>query len=206
MLEALTYKLMLENINENKVEVDTIGILLARPKSESGKSIIENLPYYHHRSGGNINFYLPGYGAYWHGEYPDETNVVKIEGIQWSFSNQKYAEFVADIEKNSQWKYTGESELLLIEYQNHSLDFSNVLRFNLDAMLRDQAISSVNMFFENLFREVSKKKSVTKISDKFAIKTLGQVTIESILGALPSFFSGTIKKERHYIVCDYAPL
>lgn len=203
MFEAITYHLMLENIKKNGISADTIGILLTRPKSEAGKNIIDSLPYYHHRSGKSINFYLPGYGAYWHGSYPDEINIVKIDGTQWSFSNQKYAEFINDIENNSQWKYSGESELLLIEYRNDSLDYSNVLCFNLDAMLRDDVIPSINMFFEGIFREASKQKSVTQISDISGIKTLGQVTIDSVLDAMPSFFSGVIRKERHYLVRDY---
>lgn len=206
MFEAITYNLMLENIQENELVEDTIGILFARPKSSAGRGIIESLPYYHHRSGYAINFYLPGYGAYWHGVYPDETNVVKINDIQWSFSNQKYAEFVADIEKNSQWKYSGESELMLVEYRNRMLDFSNVLRFNLDAMLRDKAIPSINVLLENLFREATKRKNVTQISDISGAKTLGQVTVESILGVLPDFFCGLIKQERHYIVKDYSKI
>jgi len=204
MLEAITYDSMLENIKESGISTDTIGILLARPKSEAGKNIVDSLPYFHYRSNKSINFYLPGYGAYWYGSYPDEIDVVKIDGTQWSFSNQKYVEFINDIEKRSRWKHSGESELLLIEYKNSCLDYSNVLCFNLDAMLRDNAIPSINAFFEGIFQEASKRKSVTQISDFSGLKTLGQITIDSILYAMPSFFSGVIKKERHYLVRDYA--
>lgn len=204
MLEAIAYDSMLENIKENSVKADTIGILFARPKSEAGKDIVDTPPYYHHRSGQSINFYLPGYGAYWYGAYPDETNVVEIDGTQWSFSNQKYVEFIDSLEKNSNWEYSGESELLLVEYRNHLLDYSSVLRLNLDAMLRDEAIPSINMFFEGIFREATKRKSVTQISDISGLKTLGQITIDSVLEAIPSFFSGVIKKERHYVVKDYS--
>jgi len=204
MLEAITYDSMLENIEENGVKDATIGILFARPKSKAGKDIVDTLPYYHHRSGQNINFYLPGYGAYWYGAYPDETNIVKIGGTQWSFSNQKYVEFIDSLEENSNWEYSGESELLLIEYRNHLLDYSNVLRFILDTMLRDEAITSINMFFEGIFREATKRKSVTQISDISGLKTLGQITIDSVLKAIPSCFCGVIKKERHYLIKDYS--
>ncbi len=206
MLEAISYNSVLENIAESNITADTIGILLARPKSEAGKDIANTLPYYHHRSGYSINFYLPGYGAYWHGVYPDEINIVKIDGAQWSFSNQKYVEFIESLEKNSNWKYSGESELLLIEYRNYRLDFSNVLRLDLDAMLRDEVIPSINILFEGIFREASKRKSVTQISDISGVKTLEQITIDSVLAAMPSFFSGMIKKERHYLVKDYSKI
>lgn len=204
MLEAITYDSMLENIEEHKNEKDTIGILLTRPTSAVGRDIIDALPYFHHRSGRSINFYLPGYGAYWYGAYPDEKNVATINGTQWSFSNQKYAEFIKSLEKHSRWEYSGESELLLIEYRNGKLDYSNVLRFHLDAMLRDEAITSVNAFFENIFRYAMQQKDLTQISDITGLKTLGQVTINCVLAELPEVFNGVIKRGRHYLVSNYA--
>lgn len=204
MLEAITYDYMLENIQEYKIEQDTIGILLTRPTSKAGKDIVETLPYYHHRSGRSINFYLPGYGAYWHGAYPDEKNVIVLDGIQWSFSNQKYVEFIEALEGHSRWKYSGESELLLIEYANGKLDYSNVLKFHLDAMLRDDATPSINVFFESIFRYASRRKNLTQISDITGLKTLGQITMDCILAELPKLFNGVIKKERHYLINDYA--
>ena len=204
MLEAITYSSMLENIRENKTVRDTIGFLLSRSTSNAGRDIIDALPYYHHRSGRSINFYLPGYGAYWYGAYPDEKDVAMINGTQWSFSNLKYVEFIDALEKHSRWEYSGESELLLIEYSNGKLDYSNVLRFHLDAMLEDKAISSVNAFFEDIFRHAMKQRSLTQISDITGLKTLGQITIDCVLAELPGFFNGVIKRERHYLINNYA--
>ena len=203
MLEAITYDSMLENIEEHGIEQDTIGILLARPTSKAGKDIVGTLPYYHHRSGKSMNFYLPGYGAYWYGDYPDEKNVAVIDDIRWSFSNQKYVEFIEALENHSRWEYSGESELLLIEYTNGKLDYSKVLRFHLDAMLRDNAIPSVNVFFENIFRYASRRKNISQISDITGLKTLGQITMDQILEELPGLFNGVIKKGRHYRINDY---
>lgn len=203
MLEAIAYESMLENIKEHKIEQDTIGILLTMPTSKTGKDIVETLPYYHHRSGKSINFYLPGYGAYWYGAYPDKENVIVINGAQWSFSNEKYVEFIEALEKHSKWKYSGESELLLVEYVNGKLDYSNVLRFHLDEMLRDEAIPSVNVFFENIFRCASQQKSLIQFSDIAELKTVGRVAIDCILEELPKFFSGALKKGRHYLTCNF---
>lgn len=66
MLEAITYQAMLEDISRNNILEDTIGILITRPELEVGKDILSSLNYYHHASSKNVNFYLPGYGAYWH--------------------------------------------------------------------------------------------------------------------------------------------
>lgn len=64
MLEAITYQNMLRDISSNQIKNDTIGILITRPDLEAGKSILNSLNYYHYLSGNNVNFYLPGYGAY----------------------------------------------------------------------------------------------------------------------------------------------
>lgn len=71
MINALSYKEMIEKITENCLERglrnDYIGILVTRPDLDSGKSILNSLNYYHHLTGQAVNFYLPGYGAYWGG-------------------------------------------------------------------------------------------------------------------------------------------
>ena len=55
MMDALTYEKMIKDINEN-IEIhglynDKIAILITRPNLETGKQILENLEYYHFRTG-----------------------------------------------------------------------------------------------------------------------------------------------------------
>lgn len=59
---------------------------------------------------------------------------------------------LADIEEVSRWKYSGESELLLIPYYDEMLDFSKVAVFHLDIMIDDGTISSVSSFITGLSR------------------------------------------------------
>jgi len=134
MIEAITYADMLEHIRNNDLVEDTVGILLTRPDLQTGEEIMGSLNYYHHLTGHNINFYLPGYGAYWNNaEYPDMRFAAKINGVSWSFSDKAFVMFVDAIENVSRWKYSGESELLLIPYHDKNLDYSNVAVFHLDA-------------------------------------------------------------------------
>ena len=78
-----------------------------------------------------------------------------------------------------------------------------MLRFHLDEMLRDEAIPSINVFFENIFRYASQQKSLTQLSDITGLKTVGQVTMDCILGELPKLFSGALKKGRHYLTYNF---
>lgn len=86
-------------------------------------------------SGKNTNFYLPGYGAYWYGTYSDGRVVTKINGAEWWFSDQMFIQFIDEPETYSSWKYSGESELLILEYKNGRLLFENVIRLQLDNMI-----------------------------------------------------------------------
>lgn len=74
MFDALTYQIMLEEIKENTRKYgildDTIGILVTRPDLPTGNDILNSLEYFHFRTGKSVNFYLPGYGAYWPKDIP----------------------------------------------------------------------------------------------------------------------------------------
>lgn len=151
MIEAITYQSMLDCMRECQSNKDVVGILITRPDLSTGKEILANLNYFHHSSGKCSNFYVPGYGAYWYGTYPDERVVTTINGIEWSFSDKLFFEFINELQAHSEWVYFGESELLIIEYENGKLSFDKMLRFYLDDMLRDNIISSISSFFSQMF-------------------------------------------------------
>ena len=95
MIEAITYADMLEHIRNNNLFEDMVGILLTRPDLQTGEEIMGSLNYYHHLTGYNINFYLPGYGAYWNNaEHPDMRFAADINGVSWSFSDKAFVPFL----------------------------------------------------------------------------------------------------------------
>ena len=115
MYEALTYQGMLEEIAYNVRNKNIMN---------------DSLEYFHFRTGKTINFYLPGYGAYWpRTEYSDRKEVVEIDGVKWFFSNEKFVQYIEDLEKYSKWEYSGESELLLIELKEGKLSYKCMLQF-----------------------------------------------------------------------------
>ncbi len=205
MLEALTYKDMLDHIRRNDFVEDTIGILITRPSLATGKDILEELNYYHHMTSVNINFYLPGYGAYWNPqEYPDMRVVTKIDGADWSFSDRAFVAFINALEEVSRWKYSGESELLLIPYDDGKLDYSNVAVFCLDAMLKDEAISSVSRFITDLSRSAKRNNAVKSIAVKGAAKCVAKTIVQEMPDFLPKHISTALKRGRHYICKDFS--
>lgn len=200
MLEAITYQNMLRDINNNQIREDTIGILITRPDLEVGKSILNSLNYYHHLSGNNKNFYLPGYGAYWNEDYPDGQIVTKIEGVNWSFSDKMFVCFINDLETYSKWEYSGESELLMLEYKDGILSYDNMMQFYLDNMMRDRVIVSISSFFQQLLRICKKDKSLKDISSAFGKDKLIQVTKENVLNNIPSSLANVLTQEKYFCI------
>lgn len=205
MYEALTYQIMLEDISDNIKKYgilnDTIGILVTRPDLPSGKSILNSLEYFHFRTGKTLNFYLAGYGAYWpNSEYPDGKIVSVIDGVNWSFSNQKFVQFISELEKYSKWSYSGESELLLIELKNGILSYKNVMLFHLDNMIRDNVIQSIHLFFELLFRICANKETMNQISNALGNNKLKQISKEKILENIPLEMGKVFMQQKYFCV------
>lgn len=198
MIEAITYQDMLRHIKSRQIKEDTIGILITRPDLETGKSILNSLNYYHHLSGHNTNFYLPGYGAYWYEQYPDGQVVTKIQGVSWSYSDKMFVEFINNLETYSKWKYSGESELLMLEYKDGILSYDNVMQFHLDNMMRDGVIVSIHSFFQQLFRICQNDKLLRDISNAFGKNKLIQVTGESILNNIPPNLAKVLLHEKYF--------
>jgi len=205
MIEALTYKNMLDHIRRNDWVEDTIGILITRPSLATGKDIVEELEYYHHLTGHSINFYLPGYGAYWNTEeYPDMKVVTEIDRTEWSFSSKAFVEFINALEEVSRWKYSGESELLLIPYYDGNLDFSSVAVFCLDAMLKDEAISSVSRFITELSRSARQNNDIKSITAKGGSKCVAKAIAQEMVDIFLRNVSKALKRGRHYICKDFS--
>jgi len=205
MIDAITYTDMLKHIRNNELIEDTIGILITRPDLQTGNGILKSLNYFHHLTGNNINFYLPGYGAYWSGDrYPDMNNVARINGVDWSFSYKAFVDFIAALEEVSRWKYSGESELLLIPYHDEMLDFSGVAVFHLDAMMNDGTISSVSSFITGLSRCVKRDNSVTSITARGVVKCVSKTVIDEIMDKTPTYISKSLSRGKHYLCRDFS--
>lgn len=190
-----------ENARKYGILDDTIGILVTRPDLPTGKSILNSLEYFHFRTGKSLNFYLAGYGAYWpDSEYPDGEVVTVVDGVNWSFSNSKFVQFISELEKYSKWSYSGESELLLFELKKGILSYENVMSFHLDNMIRDNVIQSIHLFFEQLFRICSDKDSMTQIRNILRSNKLKQISKEKILENMPLDIGKVFMQEKYFCV------
>ena len=188
-----------------------IGILLAHPKASlPKKEIINLLPHFHLRSGEAIDFFCVGYGAYWPPEhYSDQNKVTSIEGVDWLFSEQAYSNVIDELEASSKWKYSGETELLLISAVKKTeeliLDYNTAIVCNLELMSKDGAFTSVKAFFTDLFnysKQQSEKNPTWALSDDRGIKVGKSALKDAVLSLLPKVLKENYKKAEHYAVVN----
>ena len=203
MLEAISYNSMIVQLKEKyKNRNKTFGILLVRPNGKPvSNEILSNLSYFHHRSSENLDIFLSGYGAFWGGTIPDSKDVCEIDNIEWSFSSKCFNDFITELERNSNLKYRGGSELILLDYIDSRVDFKTVVRVKLERALEDKAIFSVEEFLEDVISKFITSTSTYNISDALTLKELGK----SLSSELSNKFSviRVFKRSRHFTISNY---
>lgn len=206
-----------EYSDEDKYSTDLIlpiGILLARPKQElTEKEILPNLEYFHHRSGEAIHFYCGGYGRYWYKDgrlYNDAINVTEDKGywgdIPWKFSPQAFVHLVEEIELESEWKYSGGVELLLLNtwvngYNELVIDFDTLLSINLTKACKDKVVEDIQHLFEEIFRIARNQKenlSVSSLKSSLTKSSFTRSAKEGLLKLVPKNLGEEGKKALYF--------
>lgn len=206
MLDALTYRKMINDIKRNlgrdTLQGVTIGILLTKPGFETGRSIQDHLAYYHFRTGCTVHFYLPGYGASWKQACGDGRAVTTIDGAQWSFSSEMFQRFVREMERRSKWRYSENSELILITYKNHELLYDKMMIFYPDLMLRDGVICSMQQLFDVLFNLCRSEERFRIVKGKPVIEYRKVLKVELLAQKIPAQLGDIYLQGKHYYVSD----
>ncbi|WP_300384675.1 hypothetical protein [Clostridium sp.] len=205
MIEAISFEGMMQDLKEKHGDesIVTVGILIGNANCNFVKEyILSKINQYHHRSNSDIDFYFPGYGAYWNGYFGAEEIVCKVNNVDWLYSDKLLFDFINVLETKSKYKYSGETDLILINYKNGELDFSEVMVFWLDRMQRDGVIYSPANFFETVFRMFKDRMSVYEASDRLAIKGIGRCIINMIKEKVSLL--GLYDDNNWYCVRDFA--
>jgi len=203
-------------------KVRMVGILFTRPVTNLAQDeIIPNLEYFHARTGENIDFFCAGFCAY----VPPASGVecvldntgqevmLKDSNIHWQFDNRGFDRFRRDIEVRTEnkWKYSGESDLILInakyDLQTHtaSLDFSSAIVLNLSKAIADKAILSTSELFEDIARFAESHSGddpTWGYSDHRGKKIGKSVLLDVLMAILPESVRDRFRDSFHFYVRD----
>jgi hypothetical protein len=218
MQPAIDYEELISNLTERfkyryegdpSSRVRMVGIVFARPNSPLAKSeIIPQLNDWHFRSGEHIDFYFVGYTC----PHPPVQGYMEVSvpgRDPWLYSAERFNAFRQEVESRTSWKYGGGCELLLTnarfdpKSERGSLDFLSTICCQLDAMKGDQAIQSVERFFETVFRfaeSANDEDPTWGFSDSQGIEVAGSALKRVVLGLLPKGLDAEYKKAEHFAV------
>lgn len=179
-----------------------VGIVFSRPQSKVFREGIQpSLEYLHLRSGQRAILYFGGYSAPSKGVSPTDATP-----NDWSFDAKEFVRFVSEMEHFTRWRYSGESDLILVSATKEVsdyLDFSRAVAVTLERLLRDSAISSIEAFLEELFRSANSadNSNITEIfSNSQGLKRAREALKEFALNALPESVSPEVRRAANFAV------
>jgi hypothetical protein len=181
-----------------------VGLLFARPKSPFAASeIIPSFRYHHQRSGSHIDFYCAGFRPGW------EVSTMSDQEISEFYSDDEFDWFRRDIEQRCKWRYSGGADLLLTNAQfdgrNAELDFSSAISADLVKMKADGAFSSVDSFFETIFRYAENQDGTDPtwgFSDQAGKSVAGSALKSMLISLLPKGLQQDAKRAFYFAVSD----
>ena len=187
-----------------------VGLMFAPPESGLGKSeITQSLDYFHHRSRDNIDFFCAGYRRQGKERQPVVETAVTNDSEPWYFNVMDFESLRKEIQSCSSWKYSGESDLILLNATKGSsgqdviLDWSSAICCDLEKMKKDNAIESARRFFEGIcdFADgYEGNNPVWDFSDQQGVITAKSGLAKLILSILPKTLQELYSEGKHHAV------
>lgn len=161
MFAASTYDEIIqqERLIENK---EIVVLLFVKPTNQAAIDIIQEFEYIHYNSSNYCSIYAIGYSN----DFEKQTDkhykkVSELLNSDWYFSNKAFVEFKNNLEERIKWKYSGETEILILQNnpgKTNALNFTNYVAVDLNKGLKEGYVDSFQRFMESLVR--SAKSSV----------------------------------------------
>lgn len=176
--------------------VRLMAILFARPSAKIVKEdILSNYDYLDIRSARHIEIVCAGYDS------------------SMKFNENVFVKIIEGIERDTSWKYSGETDMILLNtrYDHKTgavdLDFREVVSFSIEAALRVKAIESVPAFFESLIRFAAAHTGLDPtwgFSDSRGLEVAGSALSKAIFSLLPKGMEDEFDKAKLFVVKDVA--
>lgn len=206
-IDSATEDLMAE-INAKLKRHTLVAVLFCNPNTQFCKNeILSSLNYFHKRSKHYIHIFCCGFGAYEKTtEFNDVQQVIEIDGEPWFYSDSALVDVVESFEAKTNWAYSGENELLILDVipsdNDEDITVSNAIVCNLEQMKADQAFTSVRSLIENLIRYAASCECADawEFSDRQGINAAKDSLKHGFLGLLPKPVSTFYKKSKGFAV------
>lgn len=194
MEQALSFQGFKSRTEEkyNRNEKRVVAILFVRYGFGLASELLDDsFEYLDLNTGDDLDIFLPGYGRY---KFLDEhlnkdEKLINLKNNKdgWFFSTKQFIDFKKQMEKVIKWKYDDEAELILVDYVNGHIDFSNVICINIESAIKSGAISTARSLLERTTGIISNKKvyNVYALSNCLAKEYAQEAMFEFISENIP---------------------
>lgn len=151
---------------ERQIEnLEIVVLLFVKPTNPDAMNIINEFEYLHYNSQNYCSIFAAGYSDDFNKAEDKSYHKVKtILNGNWYFSAKIFVEFKEKLAKRIKWKYSGETEILILQNNPgslHPLNFSNYVAINVNSGIREGYIDSFQRFMESLIY-CSRSKTTAK--------------------------------------------
>lgn len=164
MEEALSFSKFQKRVQDKyqKDEKRIVGILFVRYGFGLANELLDDsFKYLDINTGKGLDIFLPGYGKYKYSsndlECDEELIPLKNNKIGWFFNTEKYVDFKNEAQRIMNWQYEDEATLILTDYNNGKVDFSNIICINLERAVKSGSISTARSVLERITNIISNK-------------------------------------------------
>lgn len=182
-LESLKYLLKRSFLKESKKKLTSriVALLLAQPDNFTQEELYSQIDYFNIRSGDIMDYYCVGY-------IPSNIKVkVEVNGVSWTFKERYFNQFRKDLEKITNWNYSGSAEIILFDakFFNNEVEFcfKDAICIDLKKAIKNESMDSFGSLFEKIvkFSEKSESSLSAKKLSTALIKNAGKNSFVSIL-------------------------
>ena len=185
MFTASTYEeiVSIERQIENQ---EIVVFLFVSPNNQATLDIIKEFEYIHYNSGKYCSIYAIGYtNDYYKKREKLYKKIDTVLDSDWYFSNKAFVDFKNALEERIHWRYSGETEILILQNnpgKNDPLNFQNYVAIDINKGNREGYIDSFQVFMESLVRCAKSKVETREVAlalrkSRISIKDIVKETI-----------------------------
>ena len=187
MFAASTYE-EIERIEQTIENQEIVVFLFVRPTTDDALDIIKEFEYIHYNSGKFCSIYAIGYTNDF--DKANDKSYRKIDvdnNREWYFSTEAFVDFKRKLEDRINWRYSGETELLILQNnpeKKNVLNLSNYVAIDVNKGIREGYIDSFQRFMESLVRSSESKVSAKEtmrdiVFHRISVKDILSETIDN---------------------------
>ena len=173
-----------------------VVVVFANARKKFSQDEIHPLvPYWNYRSRDYVSFFFPGYVG---DESGDNSEYSTVFDPSATFDQATFTETIEQFERETNWIHQGDTPIVIcrgfLQYDKRTkepralLDFHSIIELELERAIRNDAIDSIDVFFEAIIKagkETPGGDVQWKLAASLGASALRKTLVEAITSALP---------------------